>query len=209
METLLTTVLYGNDMQFPELKYFGYAAIAASIVFPIMWIVSATTDGSWTFGVNSLSDMGISDNAFSAFMFNSGCMITGLFGMAVGLAAFVYGKKTIRYGSLLYMFSMLSLFFVGVFTLRTDMHYVVATLFFVVCGISIIVISVSDYKVSWYLYTDIILVAIMAITMMTLKFEVWEPIYTICSIIWTLTVGIKMLIGDERLLTDVPQTRRG
>ena len=208
METLITAVLYGMDMEFPELKFFGYTAIAASLIFPMMWFISATTDGSWTFCVNTLSDMGISDNAFSAFMFNSGCMIMGVLGMAVGLATFIYGKRTVRYGSLLYMLSMLSLFFVGVFTLHTDMHYVVATLFFLVCGISIIVISISDYKVSWYLYTDIVLIAVMAITMMTLEFAVWEPIYTICSLIWTFTFGIKMVVGDERLFSDVPQTRR-
>ena len=207
METLITTILYGADMEFPELRYFGYTAIAASLIFPVMWIISATTDGSWTFGVDTLSDMGISDNPFSAFMFNFGCILMGLLGIAVGSAAFVYGKRTIRYGSLLYMFSMLSLFFVGVFTLNTDMHYVVATSFFVVCGMSVVVISISDFKISWYLYPDIVLIAVMVITIMTLEFEVWEPIYTICSLIWTFTFGIKMIEGDERLFRDTSPTR--
>ena len=197
-------------MMFPELRFFTLLSLIMPIFFATMWISSATIDGEWTFGVNSLSDMGISDNAISAFLFNIGCIVTGLGGFMISIGTFAYGKKTLKFGGLIAAASFIFLSLVGVFTLNIyPIHSFVASTFGVLLFISIIVSSVSDYKVSWYLYTDVILVAIMAITMMTLKFEVWEPIYTICSIIWTFTFGIKMLIGDERLFSDVPQTRRG
>ena len=94
-------------MRFPGLRIIGYIAIAAPLLFVTLWISSATIDGSWQFGVNSLSDMGISDNAVSAFLFNFGCMVTGILGMIAGAGMIVYGKKTLKVGGGMYIIGML------------------------------------------------------------------------------------------------------
>lgn len=194
-------------MRFPELRIIGYIAIVAPLLFVTLWISSATIDGSWQFGVNSLSDMGISDNAVSAFLFNFGCMVTGILGMIAGAGMIVYGKKTLKVGGGMYIIGMLFLSLVGVFTLDNyDMHRFVATTFSVMSGLAIVVSSVSDWKVSWYLYIDIILIGFSIIVFITTHFEMWEPLITIASMIWALTLGIKILRKEERLFTVRPLT---
>ena len=187
-------------MRFPELRIIGYIAIAAPLLFVTLWISSATIDGSWQFGVNSLSDMGISDNVVSAFLFNFGCMITGILGMVAGAGMVIYGKRALRVGGAMYIIGMLFLSLVGVFTLDNyDMHRFVATTFSVMSGLAIVVSSVSDWKVSWYLYADIVLIGFSVVVFVTTQFEMWEPLITIASMIWALILGIKILRNEERL----------
>ena len=192
-------------MKVPALKVFGYIALSAPVIFAVMWILSATIDGSWRFGVNSLSDMGISDNAISAFLFNFGCMITGIAGMIVGFGMIEYGRRTLKVGGAIYIVGMLFLSLVGVFTLDNhDAHYFVASTFSLVSGLGILVSSISDWKVSWYLYADIVLMAITVIVVIATPFETWEPIATITSMIWVLIMGFKMIGSEEKLFTDAP-----
>ena len=192
-------------MRFPELRMIGYIAIAAPLLFVALWISSATIDGSWQFGVNSLSDMGISDNAVSAFLFNFGCMITGILGMIVGAGLIVYGKRTLKVGGAVYIIGMLFLSLVGVFTLDNyDMHRFVATSFSVASGLAIVISSVSDWKVSWYLYTDIAVIGFSITVFMVTHFEMWEPLITIASMIWVLILGVKIFRKEEELFNITP-----
>ena len=191
-----------NDMAFPELKVFGYTALFAPLLFTVMWIMSAAIDGSWQFGVNSLSDMGISQNAISAFLFNSGCIITGIFGMFVGFGMFLYGKRTLTVGGIVYIIGMFFLSLVGVFTLHQSMHYVVSTAFGLITALAVAISSLSDWKVSWYLYADIILAAVAIVAVATQPFEMWESITTITSLIWISIFGIKVMKGEGELFID-------
>ena len=195
-------------MRIPELRIFGYVATVVPLLFTLLWILSASIDGSWKFGVNSLSDMGISDNAVSAFLFNFGCIatgISGIMGMFVGFGLFEYGRRTLKVGGIIYIIGMLFLSLVGVFTLDNfNMHFIVATTFSVAGGIGIVVSSISDWKVSWYLYADVFLIATAVIFALTTQFEMWEPVATIASITWVFITGIKMLRNEERLFTDRP-----
>ena len=194
-------------MRFPELKMFGYIAMAAPVLFVVVWMMSAAFDGSWWFGVNSLSDLGISDNAVSAFLFNFGCMTTGILGMIVGFGLFEYGRRTLKVGGVIYIIGMLFLSLVGVFTLDTyDAHYFVASTCSLIIGVGVFVSSLSDWKVSWYLYADVVLMAFTAIIVLVTPFETWEPVATITSIIWIFIMGIKMLRNEEELFTGTPLT---
>ena len=188
-------------MKIPELRFGGYFGVAAPILFGILWLSSALIDGDWGFGVKSLSDLGISHNAISAFMFNFGCIMMGVSGMIVGLWSFAYGRSTMVIGGLFYVVGLFFLSLVGVFTLPQTMHYVVASTFGVIGSIAVIICSISDVG-SPYLYLDILLIIISVIAVTTQPFELWEPIITICSMIWTAVLGIKMLRHDRRLFNE-------
>ena len=195
-------------MKIPELRTFAYLAFAMPLFFAVMWILSATIDGEWTFGVNSLSDMGISDDPLSAFLFNFGCIATGFFGMIIGLGMFAYGKRTVRAGGILYTISTFFLALIGVFTLPQTMHYVVASTAGLVFSMSVVVTSPSDWKVSWYLYFDIVFMITSLIVMFTQIFVIWEPIMVIASMIWTASIGYRMLIHDSELYGEEPNIWR-
>ena len=190
-------------MEIPKLKVFAYLAFIMPAFFTIMWILSATIDGSWTFGINSLSDMGISENPTSAFLFNFGCMVTGILGVLIGFGMFAYGKRTNKAGGLLYIVSMVFLALVGVFTLPQTMHYVVATSYGLFFGISVVVSSVSDWKLSWYPYFDLVYIVFSVIVVSTQVFEMWEPIMVIAAMVWTVIIGYKM-IREESLFNEEP-----
>lgn len=195
-------------MKMPELKVFEYLAFVMPVFFAVMWILSATIDGKWTFGVNSLSDMGISENAISAFLFNFGCIVTGLGGFVINMGAFAYGKKMLKIGSLIAAASFIFLSLVGVFTLNIfSAHRFVASTFGVLLFISIVVSSVSDFKVSWYLYFDIPFIIAIAVIVLTQPFAVWEAITVIGAMIWIMMLGFKMHIHDDRLFGDEPRLR--
>ena len=195
-------------MEFPELKRIIPLTVIMPIFFATMWILSATIDGKWTFGVNSLSDMGISENAVSAFLFNFGCIVAGLGGFVISLATFAYGKKFLRFGGIVAAASFLFLSLVGVFTLNTyEAHSFVASTFGVLLFISIVLSSISDYKVSWYLYFDIPFIVAVAAVVLTQPFPLWEAITVISSLIWIMVLGYKMRVHDDRLFGDEPRLR--
>ena len=197
-----------KGMEFPELRHIIPLTVIMPIFFATMWILSATIDGKWTFGVNSLSDMGISENAVSAFLFNFGCIVAGLGGFVISLATFAYGKRTLRFGNLIAAASFIFLSFVGIFTLNNfQAHSFVASTFGVLLFISIVVSSISDYKVSWYLYFDIPFIVTVAAVVLTQPFPLWEAITVIGSLIWILVLGYKMRVHDDRLFGDEPRLR--
>jgi len=193
-------------MEFPGLRRIIPLTVIMPLFFTTMWILSATIDGKWTFGVNSLSDMGISENATGAFLFNFGCIVAGLGGFIINLAAFAYGKKMLRIGGIVAAASFIFLSLVGVFTLHTyEAHSFVASTFGVLLFVSIVLSSVSDYKVSWYLYFDIPFIVAVAVLVLTQPFPVWEAITVIGSMIWILVLGYKMHVRDDRLFGDEPR----
>ncbi len=193
-------------MRIPPLKVFGYVALAAPVFFAVMWIASATTDGAWQFGVLSLSDMGISKNPLSAFLFNFGCIATGICGMFIGFGMFTYGKKTLKTGGIIYMAGMFFLSLVGVFTLDNyQAHEFVASTFGLVASAAVLVSSVSDWRLSWYIYADVFLIVFSAIQVIAQPFAVWEAFITITAMIWIFIMGIKMLKHESVLFTDTPR----
>ena len=193
-------------MKVPGLRFFITLTIVMPIFFSIMWILSASIDGKWAFGVNSLSDMGISENAISAFLFNFGCIVTGLFGSFIGFGMFAYGKRTMKYAGILYIISMIFLAFVGVFTLPQRMHYIVASSYGIFFALSVVVATPSDWKLSWYLYFDIIFIIFGLIIVGTQTFPVWEAVMVIAAMVWTVVLGYKMF-KEDALFSDEPNLR--
>ena len=194
-------------MKVPELKMFACLAFVMPVFFSVMWIMSATIDGQWTFGVNSLSDMGISENAVSAFLFNFACIFTGLFGAVIGFGSVAYGKRTIKAGGILYIISMIFLSFVGVFTLHSSLHFFVASTYGVFFALSVVVSSVSDWKLSWYFYFDAVFIVAGLIIVFTQVFAMWEAIMVIAAMVWTLVIGYKMIKREETLYSEDPSFR--
>lgn len=193
-------------MRSPPLKMFGYVALAAPVFFAIMWISSAATDGAWQFGVLSLSDMGISKNPLSAFLFNFGCIATGICGVFIGFGMFAYGKRTLKAGGIIYMAGMFFLSLVGVFTLDNyPAHEFVASTFGMVSSVAVLVSSVGDWRLSWYIYADVFLIVFSTMQVITQPFAVWEAFITIAAMIWIFIMGIKMLRHEEALFMDAPR----
>lgn len=191
-------------MKVPELRFFAILAFVMTLFFSVIWIASATTDGEWIFGADSLSRMGISENPLSAFLFNFGCIVSGLSGIVIGFGPFAYGKRMMRVSGAFFMIAMVFLAFVGIFKMPTTEHFVVAASYGVFLSISIFITLLADWRLSWYPYFDIVFMVAGFAIVLTQPFELWEAIMVIAALIWTMVMGYKMLVRDDKLFSKEP-----
>ncbi len=190
-------------MEVPPLRFFSYIALVMPFVFTALWISSALVDGEWRFGFDSLSEMGISDDTVGAFLFNFGCITSGISGIIFGFGIFAYGKSVIRLGGALFTFSLLFLSLVGVFNLHFgDVHYFVASTFGLVLGISYVFLSLKDWGHIVYLIVDVTFIAVCIIFTLDTPFTVWEPTLIISSMVWIFFLGVKMYREEDKMFGD-------
>jgi len=190
-------------MEVPPLRFFSYIALVMPFVFTALWISSALVDGEWRFGFDSLSEMGISDDTVGAFLFNFGCIISGISGIIFGFGIFAYGKSVIRLGGALFTFSLLFLSLVGVFNLHFgDVHYFVASTFGLVLGISYVFLSLKDWGHIVYLIVDVTFIAVCIIFTVDTPFTVWEPTLIISAMVWIFFLGVKMYREEDTMFGD-------
>lgn len=190
-------------MEVPPLRFFSYIALVMPFVFTALWISSALVDGEWRFGFDSLSEMGISDDTVGAFLFNFGCIISGISGIVFGFGIFAYGKSVIRLGGALFTFSLLFLSLVGVFNLHFgDVHYFVASTFGLVLGISYVFLSLKDWGHIVYLIVDVTFITVCIIFTVDTPFTVWEPTLIISAMVWIFFLGVKMYREEDTMFGD-------
>jgi hypothetical membrane protein len=125
---------------------FTMAGILAGALLPLAFAVAIFADGNWTFNVNTLSDLGISSVEFAAKLFNCACIVGGALILIFGIGK-AYTKKNLDAASGLFMaVGGICLALVGIANKGDDyeIHVLVATIFFTLCFISIILSMASD-----------------------------------------------------------------
>ena len=182
-------------MNYIPLKYCAVMAIIVPIVFALLWIASATLDGEWQFGVDSLSRMGISENALAAALFNYGCMFVGICGIIIGIGMAVHIRGPGMIVGALYAIGTLFLMLVGVFPMdQPDIHYAVASTFGVFVSLALCAAAAMDYYNMWHPELDAMIVILSLILIGTQEFAMWEAVLVIFTMYWTAVQGIKMIV---------------
>ncbi len=182
-------------------------SIVLPFVFAILWISSATLNGQWTFGVHTLSHMGISENALAAALFNGGCMVCGAMGILIGLGTAAHkecagtiAERTGTIAGLFYGVGMFFLILVGVFPMdQKPIHYIVATLFFALVLFNIIIAAVDNRRLGRHFEIDVACFALSLLFMATMAFPLWEALIVIIIMIWTVLLGVRMIRYDESI----------
>ncbi|AGI47695.1 Protein of unknown function (DUF998) [Thermoplasmatales archaeon BRNA1] len=170
--------------------------LTAPIVFSVLWVLSATIDGDWTFGEDSLSRMGISENRIAAALFNGGCVFVGAMGFIVGIGIMSGKDPLSKPEGIAYSAGMVFLMLVGVFPMDLGtIHNTVATTFGVFVFIAILLASAVDYRNRDHPEIDVIVLAFTVIMLATQRFEVWEPLLVIATMVWTAVLGLKMRLS--------------
>ena len=190
-------------MRFSELDRSSYVLYIGILFFAGCWIAGALIDRSWTFGVNTMSELGISDT-FARYLFLAGCVGAGL---CVSLYGYFESSET---GSALKQYSFyalipagLFLIGVGIFTMDYGIvHTIFTGLFFgTLCIVMIIYMIYSRRKrhCQVAIPTFLILVTGVVLIIMTpLAFV--EPIFVILFMAWMILINVsknscKMCIG--------------
>ena len=146
-------------------------------------------------------------NSLGAFLFNFGCIITGIAGIIFGFGLFAYGKSVIRIGGALFTVSLFFLSLVGVFTLPQQMHYVVAYTFGLTMFASYVFLSLKDWGHLLYLIVDITYISTCIVFTIDTPFPVWEPALVIATMAWIFILGLKMYSEEERMFNKEPNLK--
>ncbi len=179
------------------LRFVTILALVLPAVFAVLWISSATIDGLWAFGVDSLSRMGISEDRVAAALFNGGCIVCGAMGTIIGLGTAAHRERAGTLAGILYAAGMVFLLLVGVFPMdQPDIHYVVATLFFTLVLFSVIITAVDSRRLGRHFELDVLPFVLSILFMSTMVFPLWEALIVIIFMVWTILQGIRMARYD-------------
>jgi len=170
-------------------------AVALPAFFAVMWISSASTDGLWRFGEESLSRLGVSEDPVAALLFNGGCISTGAMGIIVGLGNAAHKEDFGSLAGIAYAAGMFFLVLVGALPLTAGMiHYVVASIFGILMMISLILTAIHDHRRRMHPEAEILFIVISLVLIATQRFAMWEALLVIIVMIWTVLQGIKMRV---------------
>ena len=129
---------------FTRARRASYWGIFSVLVFAVSWITAVVLDGSWAYGVNMVSDLGVSASFGARIAFTIGCVVGGLGFMAYGYSVMRSCSRPLV--KLTYAMSMLAglcLIGVGLFNEMNLLHYPFA-LSLGGLAISAIIISIAD-----------------------------------------------------------------
>ena len=183
----------------PSTAPFSIIGIFVGASLPIMLAVAIFMDGTWTFNVNTLSDLGVSDNQVAADLFNASCILGGLLIALVG-----FGKITLEedldvtVGYTLVIAGAL-LFLVGIFIKGEPAHIPLAILFFIFATCAIIISMISDYRKKRRMSATIssILIVIAFGSMPGFNYAGVEVIAMLCIYSWFIVQGLTLAFSKS------------
>ncbi|MGI6472733.1 MAG: DUF998 domain-containing protein [Candidatus Methanomethylophilaceae archaeon] len=190
-------------MRFSELGRSSCVLYIGILFFAVCWIAGALIDRSWIFGVNTMSELGISDT-FAKYLFFAGCVVTGV---CISLYGYMEGRETEtvlkKYAFCALIPAGVFLIGVGVFTMDYGiLHSIFTWLFFGTLYIIMIIYMIYSRRRRnchvAILTFAILVTGVVLIALTPLAFV--EPIFVILFMVWMIVVDItkntcRMCIG--------------
>jgi hypothetical membrane protein len=180
---------------------FTMAGILAGALLPLVYAIAILSDSSWTFNVNTLSDLGSSDVEFTAKLFNCAC----IFGGAL-IAIFGIGKAYIRKNldaltGLLMVVGGICLACIGLATKANDleMHLLVTTVFFIMVFVAIILSMASDamHGRKYAAAVGAIFLIIMIMVIPGFNYPGVEVIGAVTSCVWLVSQALSLSFSKD------------
>ncbi|MCQ2078989.1 MAG: DUF998 domain-containing protein [archaeon] len=163
---------------------FGWVGIAAIAAFCIMWLACFQADGFWTWGVNSLSDFGVSATA-AADYFNYGCIVCGVLFAIYGVGKIHYARATgYQVSGIMFVLAGICFVMVGIFTKdfhHGDYHYFFAVLSFIFFTAALLAGAIQQYYDGMVLPVGAAIIILLTVILMGMTFtfaeaEVWAAV---------------------------------
>jgi hypothetical membrane protein len=167
-------------------------------VFIFAWVCAASIDTAWQFGVNTLSEFGISDTDASLY-FNYGCcMITGALVAAFGIGRAAYAKnKGHAAGGTLIALGGAFLILVGLFTMDSgDVHVMIAVSMAAFLFFGIAATAVGNWNADRKVFAGVGIIVACLLVAMAVAFDVagLEAYGIILAMIWLLSESVNMIL---------------
>lgn len=173
-------------LQTPPRVYVLFFGLLMAITFATIWTAGALTDGKWVFGVNMISDLGVSET-IAHYIFGWGCIITGFSGSICFLLMSRCTDE--KFGRIIfYVMSVAAvmLVFVGIFNEHTPYHTPPAVALFVLAWIAMIASTIRDFFVGDRLMCVVngIFAVFVPISLALMPLPLFEAVAVICLLIW-------------------------
>lgn len=172
---------------------------ALVISFTVTWIAAVLIDGKWEFGVNMISDLGVSaTNAH--YVFGWGAIVTGVLAASTGyVMSSMRGSLLDKAPFLLLVFAGVMLVLVGVFPEETAPHFPAAVSLFVAVWISMILLAVRDLRAGERLCGSVnaALAALNVILIIAVPIALYEALGAIIFMLWALMLAYAVSVGKE------------
>ncbi|MBE6528276.1 MAG: DUF998 domain-containing protein [Thermoplasmata archaeon] len=173
--------------------------IVLGIAMPFSFAAAIIADGFWTFNENMLSDLGVSYNQTSAYIFNFTCVFSGILIALLGLWKTLASSNLDRKTGIPFMISGLFLCGVGIFNESYQIHAYVATAYFVMLSVTIFMTLVSDVSKRKKVTVAATVLAITIVLLSVPEFNKSgiEVIGSMCACAWLIIQGISMVVNRE------------
>ena len=181
---------------------FAWAGMVGVAVFIIAWMCADAVDAAWQFGVNTLSDFGVSDTDAKLY-FNYGCCgLAGIFVGVFGIGRALYGKNAGHAaGGVLLAFGGAALILVGIYTLDDgDAHKIVAASSALLLFSSMIATAAGNWAADKKLFAGIGVVFILLVSAMAFACDLaeLEAYGIIVAMAWLLTESVNMILSKRK-----------
>lgn len=174
------------------------------IIFSICWICAVILDGTWVFGENMVSDLGVSDTD-AKYFFNYGCIVAGIIIYVYGILTAYFNKSTLD--RICYvLIAIAGMFLIGVGTFTEDLgwpHNLCAYSLFIAVFISAILRIILDFINRDRVFAAVTAVLIIStiIVAATQTFPFLEAFAIIIILIWITLVCLKTIIKTKEFKT--------
>lgn len=190
-------------MKLSDVKRSSYILLIGLVFFAICWISAALADRTWEFGVQTMSELGISDTA-ARYWFLIGCVGTGfcvtLYGM-IEAANATLGLQ--RYFYRILPLAGVLLIGIGIFTMDFGkIHGFFAITFFLTIYVAMIVYALYATYEKKTLISAItwIIIVIGAILLVLTKIAFVEPVFVILFMVWIGAIDMSKYIWKNDAL---------
>ena len=174
------------------------------IIFSICWICAVILDGTWIFGENMVSDLGVSDTD-AKYFFNYGCIAAGIIIYVYGILTAYFNKSTLDRVCYI-LIAIAGMFLIGVGTFTEDLgwpHNLCAYSLFIAVFISAILRIILDFINRDRVFAAVTAVLIIStiIVAATQTFPFLEAFAIIIILIWITLVCLKTIIKTKEFKT--------
>lgn len=175
--------------------YGAWCGLAGVVAFAILWTAAVAADGSWEFGVDTLSELGRIGGG-GRDIFNAGVILASLLWVPFAMMLIVALPKCplSRVGGALFLVSAASLLAIGVFPIDSGTPHTVASWsFFVMSLVSLLVLAAPMARserfgrpvASVTVAAPMVSMAFLAFTSVPLA----EAVAVMCLMAWAATVS--------------------
>jgi hypothetical membrane protein len=180
---------------------FAFVGILSGVLAPIMFVIAIFADGSWTFNVDMLSALGISNVAIAASLFKWTCVVAG-----ITLLFFGAGKAYIRMTGLdavsgLFL-AVSGVFLVGVGLVTLDnanIHHFFAALHFAMILIAMVAGTVGDWQKGRLITASVGACALVIFLCSTVGLTMAgaEVVLVFCFCVWTVVQSLSLAFSKN------------